>query len=168
MASRVSTRRSKFWGLALAVVCVSLLALAARAEPSGASVPGLLQPEQRVVKLRRYCDDCPNYTITLTGDGLLTFEGSDYATYPGKRVFLLDDVTVNAVFDDFVLSDYLEMDNSYTAPGENKMTCSLTLQIGGFTKSVYSEDRYGPTLRQKLETRLDNLPEMRALSGWIH
>ena len=73
---------------------------------------------------------------------------------------------MNQLFEDFTQSEFIEMDNTYPAPGPDRMTVSLTMQIGDFTKSVFSEQAYGPALRQELERKLDDLPGMRALSGW--
>ena len=157
-----SARRTTLGSIALVFIVCSAIGAAAM----HFDVLTVLKPQSRLLKFRRTCATCPNYTITITGDGLLTYEGGDYALVQRTRQFYLDAATVNALFDDFTQPEFMEMENTYPAPGPDRMTVSLSVQIGDFTKSVFSEQDYGPALRQTLERKLDDLPGMRALSGW--
>ncbi len=121
-----------------------------------------------MMKLRRTCTTCPNYTITLTGDGLLTYEGGERALVQGVHKSYIDTELATALFNEFVQSEFLEMDNTYPAPGEDHMGVALFVETAGLSKGVFSEERYGPALRQELERKMDDLPGMRALSGWTH
>ena len=120
------------------------------------------------VKLRRTCVACPNYTITLMGDGTLIYEGADLALVPGTRKIYIDAMTASEIFDHFVNSEFTELSNTYPSPGPDRMTVSLSLEMPGVSKAILSEDGYGPALLQELEHRIDDLPGMRALSGWTH
>jgi hypothetical protein len=158
--------RTRLGVLALAfVVCVGIV-LGLVAVAAQADVPTLLQPQPRLLKMRRVCDGCPNYAISLTGDGVLTFDGGDFALAHGVRQSYVDPAIADALFDAFVQSEFMDMEGNYPSPGTEKMTVSLTVQIGSYSKSVFSEDRYGPALRLELERRMDDLPGMRGLSGW--
>lgn len=159
---RCIQRRTRLGMLVLAfALCVGIILAAVQMD-----VPTLLQPQTRLLKLRRVCDGCPNYTISLTGDGVLTFDGGDFALAHGVRQSYVDRAVADALFDAFVQSEFIDMEGNYPSPGTEKMTVSLTVQIGSYTKSVFSEDRYGPALRLELERRMDDLPGMRAVSGW--
>ena len=157
-----SARHAKFGAIALVFIMCGVVVAAA----IHFNVLTVFKPQSRLLKFRRTCTACPNYTISLTGDGLLTYEGGDYALVQRTRQFYLDTATVNALFDDFTQPEFMEMENTYPAPGPDHMTVSLSVQIGDFTKSVFSEQDYGPAMRQTLARKLDDLPGMRALSGW--
>ena len=120
------------------------------------------------MRLRRTCLACPNYTITLLGNGELIYSGGDLALVPGTRLFKLDEAAVSAILSDFLQPQFLELDNSYPSPGTQKMTVSLLIEMNGLSKEVFSENAHGPTVLHDLEQRIDDLPGMRALSGWTH
>ena len=114
------------------------------------------------------CISCPNYTITLTGDGTLIYQGGDFATVSGTRQLTLDPTTVTDLMLDFIQPDFLELENIYPTPGSQRMTVSLSIEMGGLSKAVLSEDGYGPALLLNLAHKMDDLPSMRAFSGWPH
>ena len=118
------------------------------------------------IKLRRVCERCPNYTITLTGDGTLTYQGGEYAAVRGTRQFRLEPAEVTAVMLDFIQPEFLELESTYPTQGVERMTITLSIEMNGLSKAVLSEDSYGPTILQKLAAHMDDLPGMRALSGW--
>jgi hypothetical protein len=121
-----------------------------------------------IMKLRRTCQACPNYTITLTGDGTLTYEGGANARVQEQRSIRVDAGVVNAMLNEFVQSEFSELDNTYPSPADGHMTVSLSIEMNGLSKAVLSEDRYGPASLIELERKMDDLPGMRALSGWTH
>lgn len=121
-----------------------------------------------VMKLRRSCWTCPNYSITLTGDGELTYVGTAHTHAPGMLTTSVDAATVNDLMRDFLQSEFPDMENIYPAPGTDRMIVTLSIEMDGFSKSVMSEERYGPQMRLVLERKMDDLPGMRALSGWAH
>ena len=162
-----STRRVK-WGAIVLVIALCVGGYAASAPVSLSNLSKFIQPQPMLMKLRRTCTTCPNYTITLTGDGLLTYDGGEFALVQGMHTSYVDTELAMTLFTEFVQSEFLEMDSSYPAPGENWMSVTLLVETAGFAKGVYSEERYGPALRQMLERKMDDLPGMRALSGWTH
>jgi hypothetical protein len=125
-------------------------------------------PKPITMKLRRMCWTCPNYVIVLTSDGMLTYEGHDNALVAGAHRYKVDRVVVQDMLMKFLESGYLELENSYPSPGADKMTVYLSIEMSDLTKAVMSEDRYGPNLLIELERAMDDLPGMRALSGWVH
>ncbi len=121
-----------------------------------------------VMKLSRSGSACPNYSITLTGDSHLTYNGMGSTIVAGMHESDIDGWTTSAVINDFIQSGFLELENTYPSPGSDKMVVVITIEMNGASKTVYSEDRYGPLLIQEMEHRMDDLPGMRALTGWIH
>ncbi len=157
-----------------AVVIVLVLAIAAIIVPilvvtntRGAIAP-LTPAKPIVMKLSRSGSACPNYSITLTGDGHLTYNGMGSTIVAGMHESDIDGWTTSAVINDFIQSGFFELENTYPSPGSDKMVVVITIEMNGASKTVYSEDRYGPLLIQEMERRMDDLPGMRALTGWIH
>ncbi len=126
----------------------------------------LASPRPIVMKLRRTCVGCPSYTITLRSDGRLIYEGGDYTRVPGIHTFNVPTEVVMDVLADFAHPDFLELDNVYPSPGVPWITLSLSIEMNGVSKSVLSEDRYGPAVLLALERKMGDLPGMRLLSGW--
>jgi hypothetical protein len=155
----------------VSLLIVSLLAAAGSLTYCAAAprrLPQVVAPQPIIITMRRWCGACPNYLITLTSDGWLTYEGAEYARVSGRRTMAVDSATMTAVLYDLLESEFLEMDNAYPAPGADRMTVSISIQMDGLSKSVLSEDRYGPALLLEIERKMDDLPGMRALSGWTH
>jgi hypothetical protein len=135
---------------------------------SRAELTSPVPPKPIAMKLRRMCWMCPNYAIVLTSDGMLTYEGQANALVSGARRYRVDAAVVQDMLMKFLESGYLELENSYPSPGADKMTVSLSIEMNDLTKAVMSEDRYGPQVLIDLERAMDDLPGMRALSGWVH
>lgn len=147
-----------------AALAIIACLLAVQLEP--ASALSLTAPEPIVMKLRRTCYGCPNYTITLHSDGRLIYEGRDNTRVRGVHTFRMPADVVVDVLADFTHPDFLELENIYPAPGMAWIVLSLSIEMNGMSKSVLSEDRYGPAVLLAIERKMDNLPGMRALSGW--
>lgn len=148
----------------LALAAVALVGCAAPPAP----MPEVIASQPAMMKLRRVCRGCPNYVITLTSDGILTYEGGEGAAARGTRTTNVGAALTTAMIAEFLQSGFIELDNAYPAPGEDRMTLALSIEMNGITKAVISEDRYGPQTLLELERRMDDLPGMRALSGWVH
>ncbi|MCL6510199.1 MAG: DUF6438 domain-containing protein [Anaerolineae bacterium] len=133
----------------------------------GQSLASSLLPSRPIVmKLRRTCIGCPNYTITLTSDGRLTYEGGEYTRVRGVHTFRIPPDVVLDMLADFTHPDFFELENVYPSPGVPWITMSLSIEMNDLSKSVLSEDRYGPAVLLALERKMDDLPAMRSLSGW--
>jgi hypothetical protein len=152
----------------LVVALAALLSVGTYHAASRAELPAPAPPKPIAMKLRRMCWTCPNYMIVLTSDGTLTYEGQDKAHVSGVRHYKVDPAIVQDMLMKFLESGYLELENTYPAPGADKMTVYLSIEMSDLTKAVMSEDRYGPSVLIELERAMDDLPGMRALSGWVH
>lgn len=154
--------------IVLGVVLLGVALSTGAPNASPATRPAAPAPKPMVMKLHRICGSCPNYSITLTGDGVLTYTGGDFAVVQGTRQFILDQAAVTDLMLDFIQPDFLEMENIYPTPGTERMTLSLSIEMGGLSKAVLSEDGYGPALLLNLAHKMDDLPDMRAFSGWTY
>ena len=95
--------------IAIALSIGVYVATSRTASPSKFNLFKLFGPQPMQVKLRRTCVACPNYAITLMGDGTLIYEGGDLALVPGMRKMYVDAMTASAIFDHFVNSEFLEL-----------------------------------------------------------
>ena len=119
--------------------------------------------------MRRTCQLCPNYVIALTSEGRLTYEGIERVRVMGMRESTLDPWTTAVTIHDFIESGFYDLENTYPSPGK-RMIVTISIEMGstGMTKTIESEDRYGPLLIAELEHLIDDLPGMRDLSGWAY
>ncbi len=121
-----------------------------------------------VMQMRRSCWTCPNYSITVTSDGMARFDGSAHTRMPGSHIVWLDASVTSNLISDFIQVDLFGMDKYYSSPGSNAMLVTMTFEIDGQTKTVHIEDRFGPTALLEIEMQMDDLPGMRTLSGWAY
>ncbi len=79
---------------------------------------------------------CPDYSVTIEGDGTVTYEGRNFVPTQGT---VTTSVTVEevrqlvAAFDD---ADFFTLDDDFTVNATDLPTVITTLSIGGRTKSV--------------------------------
>ncbi len=147
------------------VVAAAALSIAAIAQARGRT---LVASKPIVMRMQRSCWTCPNYAITVNSDGMVTFDGSAHTRMPGSHVVWVDARVASNLISDFIQADVFGMDEFYTSPGSDAMMVTFTFEIDGQTKTVHVEDRFGPMALLEIEQRLDDLPGMRALSGWAY
>jgi hypothetical protein len=149
------------------IICAALMGAGAGCADSPERL-AIVSSQPIAMRMRRTCQTCPNYVITLTGDGVVTYEGTDRARVQGVHTTRIDARLASDLLVDFLQSEFTELESVYPSPGDNRMTVTLSVEMNGFAKAVLSEDRYGPATLLELERKMDDLPGMRALSGWTH
>lgn len=127
-----------------------------------------VSPDPILIKMRRSCLTCPNYVVTIQSDGTVIYEGTSNARVRGRHEFTIESWRVDELIGLFVQSDFAEFENTYPSPGTQRMMVTFTIEMQGFSKSVFSEDRYGPALLLEIERKIDDLPGMRSLTGWTY
>ena len=155
--------------LAIALVALTSVVATAMAGAFIQRIGANPQPQPIVIRMRRTCERCPNYAISLASDGHLTYEGLDRVRVAGVRESTLDPWTTAQAIHDFIQSGFYDLEKSYPSPGKH-MIVSMSIEMSGtgMSKIVESEDRYGPLLIIELEHLFDDLPGMRDLSGWAY
>ena len=155
--------------LLLSIVALTLAVTVATAEGLIKKIRSSPPPQPIVIRMRRTCERCPNYRITLTSEGRLTYEGEDHARVIGRHESTLDPLTTATAIHDFIQSGFYDLDTSYPSPGKHMIVAiSVEMSDASMSKTVESEDRYGPLMITELEHLIDDLPGMRDLSGWAY
>lgn len=122
----------------------------------------------------------PSYTVSIMGDGSLSFVGLGYTDDPMVRSTVIDTNSVIALLGRFYRYGFFEMDDSYdqhprltrkgnawgdtsTSSHERGVT-TLSVRIAEYEKSVRVEDRDGPMTFLQLALRINRKLQAQ---GWV-
>ena len=99
---------------------------------------------------------CPAYTLSIAGDGTVTYTGRSYVRVTGERTWKIEPAAVEALARDMERAGYFRLKDRYKAPITDLPTTRTSLRIGDRTKSI--EDYFGaPDTLQALERRIDEV-----------
>lgn len=125
----------------------------------------LIRPDSTVTIVldRSACyGTCPSYTVTISTDGRIVFDGRAYVAALGTHT---DSVAAGAVRDlarKFVAADFYSMDAKYEALVTDNPTYVVSITIDGHQKKVldYLGSRVGmPAVVTELEDEVDTLAQ---------
>ena len=127
----------------------ALLAVAMAATSASA------QERLRITVSRTACfGTCPVYTVSMSEDGRVTYEGLQHVRVSGKQAWTIDPAKVRALADDMEKAGFFEMRDEYTARVTDLPTVITILMRGSRTKTV--KDYFGaPPALKELEQRID-------------
>jgi hypothetical protein len=135
-----------------AILCLALFSLSAAPEPV-------------VITLERTAcyGTCPDYTLRVTGDGAVTYEGRRFVRLVGKATAKISPEAVRALVAEFERMHYFDLEDKYTGGITDLPTTTTSIRIGSRFKQVV--DYYGapPALRE-LEARID---EVAGSKRWV-
>ena len=96
---------------------------------------------------------CPVYSISISGDGNVVYEGKENAPYPGKQTTQLHPDATKELFDAFANADFFNFEDKYTGAISDLPTTFVSFTHNGQRKKV--EDYYNaPKALKELENRL--------------
>jgi hypothetical protein len=99
---------------------------------------------------------CPVYTVTLSGDGTVRYEGRQFVRETGTRTWKIDAAAVAALAKEMEAAGYFELQDRYTARITDLPTTRTSLRIGTRSKTI--EDYFGaPDTLHQLEKRIDEV-----------
>jgi hypothetical protein len=110
---------------------------------------------------------CPAYSVTIQGDGKIHFNGESFVAIPGKHDAQISPEAVSALVRRFEKARFFEAGDKYVATVTDNPTYTLTLTVGGKTKSVtdYVGEQVGmPLVITDLENAVD---EVAGTERWI-
>jgi hypothetical protein len=110
---------------------------------------------------------CPAYSVTIQGDGRILFNGESFVAIPGKHDAQISSEAVSALVRRFEKARFFEAGDKYVATVTDNPTYTLTLTVGGKTKSVtdYVGEQVGmPLVITDLENAVD---EVAGTERWI-
>jgi hypothetical protein len=148
---------SRFRLASLAVIACVLVACGAQTDiVSGALV--------RMTLERRACaaDTCPVYTVTVTSDGAVTYEGIANVSVLGRQTAQISPEAAKELVEAFeAVNFFYVMNDAYAAPGEaGQPIVVTTLQVGeSLPKTVTHDlgDASAPPELTALENKIDEL-----------
>ena len=99
---------------------------------------------------------CPAYTVTLSGDGTVRYEGRQFVRETGKRTWTIAPDAVAALAKEMQAAGYFDFQDRYTEHITDLPTTRTSLRIGSRFKSI--EDYFGaPDALHRLEKRIDEV-----------
>jgi hypothetical protein len=128
--------------------------------PTEADLQGL-----HVVLQRGGCyGTCPVYTLTIEGDGGVTFEGQYFTQVKGTATAKISTADLLAIVSEVRKTGFFSLQDSYTADVTDNPTYWLTVQLGGQSKTV-KDYVAGPV---RLDMLLDRIDQIADSGQWIH
>jgi hypothetical protein len=103
---------------------------------------------------------CPDYTLTIYGDGTITYVGRQFVRTQGTRTITISEEKIRQLLSEFQRVDYFSLDDSYEEFMATDMPSAITsLKVNGKTKAVrhYHGDFSAPEQLTELEDRIDEI-----------
>ncbi len=138
-------------------VCAAIVLLAA-AVASAAAQEG--QRVQITLERTPCFGRCPDYVVTLDGDGTVRYTGRQFVRVHGEQTWKIDAAAVHALAREMDAAGFFGWKDVYTAMVTDLPTTYTTLTIGARTKKI--KDYYGgPPALQQIEARIDAVSGVR-------
>jgi hypothetical protein len=115
---------------------------------------------------------CPTYTVTISGDGSVTYAGTSGVVTVGTRTHMVDETASQNLVRAFLDANFFGLQDRYVSISmgggyttvDHAVATTLSLEIGGRLKSVY--DFYGtPGIVRDLERRVDEVTDSYRYTG---
>jgi Domain of unknown function (DUF6438) len=159
--------------LALALTACSVVAPQPTPTPSPAPTPTPDYSSVQITLERTACFGfCPIYTLTIHGDGLVEYEGTEHVSVKGHQTTQLTQAQVAEVVAAFQQADYFNLKENYTASVTDIPSTITSFALNGRTKHITNyggcmtdePDQKAPQSLCDLETKIDTLVNT---SQWI-
>jgi membrane dipeptidase len=103
---------------------------------------------------------CPDYTVTLRGDGTVTYSGRQFVKTSGEHTWKIDPAAVRALAREMEAAGFFEMQDEYTARITDNPTTYTTLKIGSRSKKI-QDYVAGPPKLKDIEKKIDEVSGVR-------
>jgi Domain of unknown function (DUF6438) len=147
----------------LVIVLLSLPHLSVPQNPAGSSQTTDLRPVLIRMERTQCYGPCPIYSVVITGDGKVIYEGKKFVKVKGQRVLRIKPEKVRALVEAFFQIDYFSLRESYDyleqGNGIRTMVTDLpttitSIQVAGRSKTV-SNYLGAPAALGALEKKID-------------
>jgi hypothetical protein len=126
----------------------------------GAPTAGAQEPVRISLERTSCFGTCPVYTVTMRGDGSVSYEGTAHVRVTGKHAWRIEPIAVLTLARDIEKAGFFEMKDEYTAPVTDLPTTTVTLAMGARSKTI--NDYYGaPAALKEIEARIDAVSRAR-------
>ena len=153
--------RGKPLDRAIAWAIVTLMGLVSSVVPAFATD----EPIQITLERTACFGRCPVYTVTISGDGTVSYEGRQFVSVTGKQQSHVDPSAVRALVKEFEAIDFFALHDAYRRVENPDGTVTevtdlptqfVSLRVGDRSKRV--EDYFGaPKSLHDLERRIDDV-----------
>jgi hypothetical protein len=99
---------------------------------------------------------CPDYTVTLNGDGTVVYSGRYFVRTPGQHTWKIEASAVQALAREMEAAGFFELQDEYTSRMTDHPTTFTTLKIGSRTKKV-KDYVSGPAKLKDIEKKIDEV-----------
>jgi len=106
---------------------------------------------------------CPTYSVTISGDGIVTYEGQLGVRTLGRRTHKVSIAEFRMLLDAFLNADFFSLPDRYFG-SDDAIATTLRLSVGGKTKSV-SDMQSAPEIIKRLQERVDIVTNSRRYTG---
>jgi Domain of unknown function (DUF6438) len=115
------------------------------------------QPQVLIFLQRTRCfGACPEYSVSIAGDGTVTYEGRSSVAVTGPRTRQISPASVRLLLEEFARAQFSTLKDRYRAPVTDLPTTYVSLTIEGRTKTV--QDYFGaPKELKDLEALIDDI-----------
>jgi hypothetical protein len=109
----------------------------------------------------------PHYSLTIFGDGTVTYEGSSGVKTQGKRTAHLDESRIQELIKEFMNLYYFDLEDRYEEPaGSNQPTVTTFIKIGDKSKSIFHiRGSRAPSGLLRLEDKIDKITNSNQWTG---
>jgi hypothetical protein len=122
--------------------------------------PDVAQEQYRISLSRNGClGTCPNYKVTIEGNGQVTFVGREFVNFVGTKIYTVPKAEVSALIHDIQRYDILKAEDDYGAPVDAPV-CTINIDAGSHRKDVLSVCGTPPNVPSgviKLHARIDEV-----------
>lgn len=159
--------------LILLAICLALLAgcypPTATVAPQNATIPADFQV---AIELEPCFGACPVYTMTVSADGAVVFDGINFVLAEGEQTATIPPQQVEELVTAIEAADFFNLKDIYTVPVTDLPATTTTVTMNGQTKSVY---HYGIGCdNEQADSAPDELCAVEALleaipvaNGWV-
>ena len=111
---------------------------------------------------------CPVYELTITGDGTVVYQGTDFVEVKGKQTASLDQAQVQELVSAFEQAHFYALQDTYTnydVTDNPSAIISITYKGESKTVNHYYGDKSAPQELYDLEAKIDEIVNSKKWTG---
>jgi hypothetical protein len=110
---------------------------------------------------------CPSYSVTIAGDGTVTFDGGKHVASPGRHVDHISPARVHALLRKFYNARFWSLRERYAARITDGPSYTLTLTVGERSKTVVDYLGGGAGMPASVKALEDAVDREAGTSRWV-
>jgi hypothetical protein len=110
---------------------------------------------------------CPDYTVSITGDGQVTYEGRRFVNVTGRQTATIPAADVQALLARFDAVGFERLNTEYRAHVTDLPTYVVTLERNGRTKRVLDYGGTGAGMPEAVRQLQDEIDRVANTGRWV-